>query len=306
MSYYTTEVRYICEEAAGLKESVGYKNVNEVIEQARESVFDFDFPIWDENYRPALETKILRHYYTREIGSETVGLWKLRLMTRLNEIMPYYNKLYETSVLDFNPFYDVDYTTTGGKEGQATKQEGEESRSNDTRSRATHKVEDEDIARSSEGTNEGSNSENGSSSNENHNVDLFADTPQGAIITTSDTTNPVTGERVTVQYMTEARTVDDNGSKEYEKEASNRNEYEENGSENIDRVTDISDNESGSRNETKTGTGRYNDTMNYVERVVGKRGGLSYMKLVQELRDILINIDMMIIDELRDLFMLVW
>ena len=61
MSQYTTEVRYICEEAAGLKESVGYSNVNEVIAQARENIFDFDFPIWDENYRPTLETKILRH-----------------------------------------------------------------------------------------------------------------------------------------------------------------------------------------------------------------------------------------------------
>lgn len=306
MSQYTTEVRYICEEAAGLKESVGYSNVNEVIAQARENIFDFDFPIWDENYRPTLETKILRHYYTREIGCETVGLWKLRLMTRLNEIMPYYNKLYETSVLDFNPFYDVDYTTTGGKEGQSTKQEGEQSNSTDTRSKASHRVEDEDIARASEGTNEGTNSETGSSSTENHNVDLFADTPQGAIITTSDTTNPVTGERVTVQYMTEARTVDDNGSKEYEKEGSSSNEYNESGTENTDRVTDVTDNESGTRNETKTGTGRYNDTLNYVERVVGKRGGLSYMKLVQELRDILINIDMMIIDELKDLFMLIW
>ena len=57
------------------------------------------FPIFDENYRSVLETKILRHYYTREIGFETVGLWKHYLKTKLNEIMPKYNKLYEASIV---------------------------------------------------------------------------------------------------------------------------------------------------------------------------------------------------------------
>ena len=61
------------------------------------------------------------HYYTREIGFETVGLWKLKLQTKLNEIMPYYNKLYETELLKYNPLYDVDMTTTnvGQKTGES-------------------------------------------------------------------------------------------------------------------------------------------------------------------------------------------
>lgn len=110
MSKYTTEVRYICENYAGLTESAGFGKVEEIIASARSKVFDFDYPIFDENYRSVLETKILRHFYTREIGAETVGLWKLWLNDRMNLIMPYYNKLYESELLEFNPLYEVDMT----------------------------------------------------------------------------------------------------------------------------------------------------------------------------------------------------
>lgn len=48
----------------------------------------------------------------REIGTETYGLWHLYLDTTLNEIMPYYNKLYETELLKFNPLYDIDLKRT--------------------------------------------------------------------------------------------------------------------------------------------------------------------------------------------------
>ena len=96
MSNYTTEVRYICEAKAGLTESAGQNSVNEIIAASLSSIFNFNFPIFDEQYRSVLETKILKHYYTREIAFESVGLWQLKLDTKLNEIMPYYNQLYES------------------------------------------------------------------------------------------------------------------------------------------------------------------------------------------------------------------
>lgn len=117
MSSFTTQVRFICEVAAGESESVGQENVNTIIGKAAPRVFNFDFPIYDEAYRPELEKKILRHFYTREIGYETVGLWKLKLEDKLNLIMPYYNKLYESTLLEFNPLYDVDYKVEGNKKG---------------------------------------------------------------------------------------------------------------------------------------------------------------------------------------------
>lgn len=111
MSKYTTEVRFLCESLTGHTESVGFNDANTVIGDAIQYIFDFDYPIFDSSYKGVLERKILRHYYTREIGEETYGLWKLRLQDRLNIIMPYYNQLYESALLSFNPFYDVDLTT---------------------------------------------------------------------------------------------------------------------------------------------------------------------------------------------------
>mgnify|MGYP007039785078 FL=1 len=107
MSRYTTQVRYICESLAGLDKSVGYSNVNEVIEKSRNRIFP-PFEIFDESYRSVLETKILKHFYTREIGVETFGLWQLRLDAKLSVIMPYYNKLYNAINIDIPVIENVD------------------------------------------------------------------------------------------------------------------------------------------------------------------------------------------------------
>lgn len=116
MSKYTTQVRFICENYAGLKESEGYDKIDEIIAAARDKIFDFDYPIFDEDYRETIETKILRHYYTREIGLETVGLWKHFLNMKMNEIMPYYNQLYKSALLEYEPFEDTNYTREGTRD----------------------------------------------------------------------------------------------------------------------------------------------------------------------------------------------
>ena len=50
MSKYTTEVRYICEHYAGLNESTGFEDVDEIVEKARHKIF-LNYPIFDENHR---------------------------------------------------------------------------------------------------------------------------------------------------------------------------------------------------------------------------------------------------------------
>lgn len=120
-SKYTTEVRFICEQYAGVNESQGYSNVDDIIQNALPKIFDFNFPIFDENYRNVLCKKIIKHFYTREIGCETVSLWKLWLNVKMNEIMPYYNQLYKSELIEFNPLYNVDVTTTHSGEGSNNK-----------------------------------------------------------------------------------------------------------------------------------------------------------------------------------------
>lgn len=116
MSKYTTEVRFICEEAAGLKDSVGYNDVNEVVEKAYPKIFDSSLVFYNEETKARLLPKILIHYYQREIGFETVGLWKLKLNQKMREILPYYNQLYASEALEYDPLKNVDnYHTHEGE-----------------------------------------------------------------------------------------------------------------------------------------------------------------------------------------------
>lgn len=132
MSKYTTELRYIVETSAGLTSSVGNDSIDETITKALPVIFNFNFPIFDESYREVLERKIINHFYTREIGYETVGRWKLALKTKLNEIMPYYNKLYESELLDFNPLYTHNLHTKRDDEETRNTQQTTTQHHNDT------------------------------------------------------------------------------------------------------------------------------------------------------------------------------
>jgi hypothetical protein len=161
VSKYTTEVRFICENSAGLSESEGADNVDSILDKCWNKVFNFDFPIFDENYRQVLCRKILKHYYTREIAHETVGRWKLALNAKLNEIMPYYNQLYKSELLEFNPFYDVDLTRN--REGNGTSNKT----SNNTETNS--------------GTSK--NVSSGSGTSNTNSLNRFSDTPQNSMDT---------------------------------------------------------------------------------------------------------------------------
>lgn len=119
MSKYTTQVRYICETLAGLTESKGVYSVQEVLDKSWDKIFG-EFPIFDETYRKHLCCKILKHYYTREIGEETFGLWKLRIETTMSEIMPYYNELYKSTLLQFDPLVNKDISRKVGVSSNGT------------------------------------------------------------------------------------------------------------------------------------------------------------------------------------------
>lgn len=90
MSNYTTQLRYII--GAGI--NIGLK----------------DYPIFDEAYRETLNQKLIEHYWMDEIGSETIQLFVFRLNRNMREIMPYYNELYKSAQLKFNPLEGYNLT----------------------------------------------------------------------------------------------------------------------------------------------------------------------------------------------------
>lgn len=303
MSKYTTQVRFICENAAGLDESAGYNRVDEIINLAAPSIFTA-FPIFDEDYRLPLENKILKHYYTREICEETVGLWKLRLDERMNLIMPYYNKLYESALLHFNPLYDTDLT----------KEIDRENTGNTTRHKTNDIETDDDVTRTRTNTNTGTvkdagtantqTSDTGTTQNNGDLWSLYSDTPQGGIGGIQGAEDdPAVG---TNAYLTNAthnisqdsgRTTDTGTSQTNTDNTRTLN-------------TTISDNDKEDRLKTESAVederGTSNNVEDYIEKVNGKTGGASYSKMLLEFRQTFLNIDKMIIDDLSDLFFGLW
>ena len=70
------------------------------------------YPIFDEDYRDILNGKIVDEYFNREIGTETVDNFLLILRKRMDQIMPYYNKLYMSETIEFDPLATIDITTS--------------------------------------------------------------------------------------------------------------------------------------------------------------------------------------------------
>ena len=68
-----------------------------------------DYPIFDEAYRPILNQKILDHYALYEIGQETPNMFKFALNRRMRELMRYYNNLYLSEQIAFDPLSTMDY-----------------------------------------------------------------------------------------------------------------------------------------------------------------------------------------------------
>ena len=62
----------------------------------------------EEEVRNRLNKKIINHFMFREIGFETPQLFKFKLNTLMDEIMPYYNQLYESEDLEYNPLYNIE------------------------------------------------------------------------------------------------------------------------------------------------------------------------------------------------------
>lgn len=286
MSKYTTEVRYICEHESGLEESVGYNDVEQVIENSRDKIFNFNYEIFDNEYKPILETKILKHYYTREIGLETVGLWKLKLNTKMNEIMPYYNQLYKSALLEFNPLWTEDITTTHSKGTDGTSINVNDRQTNTSMS---------NVNASERGL---TGTENSTNINANENItnvddvsrDKYSDTPQGALTDLENDAYLTNARKVTRDNETTAR-----GNSRDVGVTNNEQTVKENGT-NIG-VNDTKDKSNNSN--------VFKNTEEYLEKVQGRRGK-DASELLMQYRKTFLNIDMQVIDELEELFMHLW
>ena len=275
MAVFTTEVRTICEQLAGRKEHGSFVDIDQIITDSWERIFQSSWNTFDDAYKVVLCTKILKHYWMREIGCETVGLWLHYLNTRLGEIMPYYNKLYESAAFEFDPLADYDLTHTSNRTEDGTTNSSNASEGTDSLSGTS----------SGETSSQGSDTTENTGESTNQNINKFSDTPQGAL------TGVVNGT-----YLTNATVDDSTGSQSSRREGTNQETSSSETTRTENRTT---------KNES-TGNTKATTTEDYVLSIKGKSGGKSYSKLLMEYRQTLINIDSEIIDKLADLFMGLW
>ena len=80
---------------------VNYNNPNpvkisELSKNARTTIFNFDYPLSSKVTKEEFEVMILNKFMQRRIGFQTFTAWQLQLNVKLNEIMPLYNKLFDS------------------------------------------------------------------------------------------------------------------------------------------------------------------------------------------------------------------
>lgn len=201
-------------------------SIREKIEAGRTKLFDFEYPIFDPDYKKIFETNFIRNFYMREIGFETEGLFKFQLETWLLINMPYYNKLFESELLEFDPLKNHDVSTTHTKTVDS-----------DSTSTATG-------TQTTDATNTGDSTR----TDDNFSRHLNSDNPDGRLaLTTND------GEGV-IEYASKITEDNDNNSSTATSTntATGTTNDNQNVSANVDTVEDYIENRSG-----KTGDKSY-------------------------------------------------
>lgn len=129
MSRYTLRLKDVCEylynnktndklidtDIPDIKNIFDVPDIDTIIKDVRTKIFDFSYPLPNnsEETKIGLETKIIKHYYMREIGFDSWGRFKLALNERLNLIIPYFNELYKSVEMNNdNPLSNNDYKET--------------------------------------------------------------------------------------------------------------------------------------------------------------------------------------------------
>lgn len=101
------------------------------------------YPIFMDGYRATLNKKIKEHFWYDEIGHETIDIFLFQLRIKMNEIMPYYNQMYEGELTKRDPYVTQRMRSTASMDSKssATTSERQSTKSDnvsDAKSRAVN------------------------------------------------------------------------------------------------------------------------------------------------------------------------
>lgn len=84
--------------------------IRDLAKATHDKIFDFPYPLSSKVNKDDFECQILNHFIERRIGQETFTAFQIYLENKLNEILPYYNIMFD-SLTDFNLFNDGEVIT---------------------------------------------------------------------------------------------------------------------------------------------------------------------------------------------------
>lgn len=304
-------------------------SIKEKIDIGTPHLFDFDYPFFDETKRKDFERKWVRRFYMTEVGFETIELFKFYLENWMNEKMPYYNQMFKSELLEFDPLrnFEIDKKKDHSKDGTSRLDTNEDGKfethtanDNETHVVGTGSMTSDGTVDSNgttkldeTGTKKGNN-KNESTGN-NFARTLESDTPDKRIaITTEDgqgvieyasKINEVTGKN----NDTENITIDENTTKN-----SNGNTTDNTTTHDEANTKSATDSEShdvgkatGTNNATGFKDGKTHENGNQNEHQIGKYGTETYSEMLMKYRETFLRIESEIYEECRkDLFMLVY
>lgn len=93
--------------------------IRNLAKATHEKIFDFDYPLSSKVSKEDFECQILNHFIMRRIGQETFTAFQLFLENKLNEILPYYNIMFD-SLSDYNLFNDGEVITRNRQDNGTT------------------------------------------------------------------------------------------------------------------------------------------------------------------------------------------
>lgn len=93
--------------------------IRNLAKATHEKIFDFEYPLSNKVNKEDFECQILNHFIMRRIGQETFTAFQIFLENKLNEILPYYNIMFD-SLTDYNLFNDGEVITRNRQDNGTT------------------------------------------------------------------------------------------------------------------------------------------------------------------------------------------
>lgn len=234
------------------------------------------YPIFDESYRPILNNRIIEFYRFRQIGFENPKMFQNRMELRMDMIMSNkYNRLYEIKQTDFNPLYNVEMHET-----------------------YTHTIDNENT-NSNTSNSSLDNAVNYNSNTTNKNTDSSSENQKNSSV------------GWTSQYPTEEMIEDNLNNHVF----ADQGQHSSNAIDTTNTNTsssemtqdDVTKNTTTSSNKSD-GTSKNTTTETYKKDTIGSSAGLPFSVALKQFKDFYdsYELDMQVIDELKDLFYNLW